>query len=370
MNVTKAFLSGIKVTAMIASLVGNTTHILVGQNKDLMGAAELVFMRPPNPSVRRKNPERPSGSGRSESKETTSAKPSGNSSKSAVDVSDQVEDALALGNAARDQKPPDFSSAERAYRLAWKLNPTDPRPFVGLGNIYLEQERYPEAAKAYKEAIRLGMSKNSTMAELRGGIGITGMRVRRQDLSDWRLLASASLLRHKAYLLAERELTEGILKDTNNARLRALLAYDLFAQERFTEASRYYEEAMQLEPTNPSYRAAVSESSERARALAAGDADLRAKLEGSAWEVRKQENSKAIGAFELRAENTLKCTPSVGDEIPFNESRWNLADGILKIQTYPNGDSFCIGRVGNDSIPFKCLLGDQETTKVWIQKKR
>ncbi len=66
-----------------------------------------------------------------------------------------VEDAIEAGNNARDGKPPDYVEAERAYKLATTLAPNDERPFEGLGNIYLDQQRNEEAAAAYRRALEL-----------------------------------------------------------------------------------------------------------------------------------------------------------------------------------------------------------------------
>src|SRR5262245_15349321 len=79
--------------------------------QDISGGAALIFKRPENPTTR----ERETGTNKQRSARD--------------DTNDKVEDAIALGNAARDRRPPDFDSAEKAYRLAWKLNPNDPRPY-------------------------------------------------------------------------------------------------------------------------------------------------------------------------------------------------------------------------------------------------
>lgn len=66
-----------------------------------------------------------------------------------------IDDAIEAGNTARDQKPPNYAEAERAYKLAAKLKPDDWRAFVGLGNIYLDQGRDEEAVAPYRKAIEL-----------------------------------------------------------------------------------------------------------------------------------------------------------------------------------------------------------------------
>lgn len=84
-------------------------------------------------------------------------------------INEAVEDAIESGNAARDEKPADYSEAERAYKLAAQLAPDDLRAFVGLGNIYLEQQRDEEAVAAYRKAIEL-KSKNPDVFEALGDL--------------------------------------------------------------------------------------------------------------------------------------------------------------------------------------------------------
>ena len=74
-----------------------------------------------------------------------------------------VEDAIELGNSARDGNPPRYQDAERAYRLAAKLDPKDPRPYLGLGNIFYDQGQLSKAATAYRQAVVLGRLGNRDM---------------------------------------------------------------------------------------------------------------------------------------------------------------------------------------------------------------
>src|SRR5262245_5572599 len=49
-------------------------------------------------------------------------------------VNKDLEDAIAAGNDARSADPANYDEAEKAYRLAAKIAPTDVRPYEGLGN--------------------------------------------------------------------------------------------------------------------------------------------------------------------------------------------------------------------------------------------
>ena len=382
MRSTKTFLFGI---ALLASLIWGMCPIPAqSQNRDLMGGADLVLQRPPNPQVRkRKNTEKLNSNSRSLQSEKKDQQPEKNDQanvakpeavpQSANSTADEVEDALALGNAARDRQPPDLSSAERAYRLAWKINPNDPRPHVGLGNVYLDQEKFPEAAKAYREAIRLGMPRSPALASLRGS-GMMGNRVSPssspQELADWRVFAATSYIRQNALLSAERELTAAVSKDPKDARARALLGYDLFTQQRFTEAALFYNEALHLEPSNATYRMGYEESSKKAAAAATMSDDFFKSLEGTSWELRDSANSQPISTCDLKPNELLKCTPSPIDKFLFTNRRWKLHDGFMKIEAYPPGDSFCVGRRDGTSLRFTCLFGDEEKVQVWTRRQR
>lgn len=66
-----------------------------------------------------------------------------------------VEDAIEAGNNARERKPADYVSAERAYQAAAKLASDDERAFIGLGNIYYDQRNFEQAVVAYRKAVEL-----------------------------------------------------------------------------------------------------------------------------------------------------------------------------------------------------------------------
>src|SRR3954469_19748195 len=63
------------------------------------------------------------------------------------DNSAQLEDALSLADDARNAGRNE--AAERGYQLASRLAPSDPRPYLGLGHIYYNQKKYPDAEKFY-----------------------------------------------------------------------------------------------------------------------------------------------------------------------------------------------------------------------------
>jgi tetratricopeptide (TPR) repeat protein len=127
--------------------------LALDQARDRMGGASMIFKRPENPPVHKRKPEQ---------KQATESQPTAKPQDQALEaaaLSDEVEDAIALGNVARDREPSDFQSAERAYRLASKLDPRDARAYFGLGNIYYDQKRFAEAADAYRKALQLAAPK-------------------------------------------------------------------------------------------------------------------------------------------------------------------------------------------------------------------
>ncbi len=356
----------------------------VPPNKDLMGGADLIFQRPPNPSTnKRKKTETTAAGGAQGQRQTPgdAAKPAASSAEkpaastnpeAATDSSDEVEDALALGNAARDRKPPDLASAEKAYRLAWKLKPTDPRPFIGLGNVYLDQERYPEAAKAYKEAIRLASPKTSGFGGLGGLLGqrsgggsgaiVSSSRAMSAEVSDWRVVAVAALLRQDKLLIAERELRSEIVAEPTNVRLRALLAYDLFSQKRYAAASEAYKSALALDRNNDFYKTAMEESARKSVEASARDATLAKDLENSKWTVPGRS-----ARCEFKRMWNMSCRlPQIPKSLTSSRT-WKIQDSVLELQGYPSSGSSCFGVVKGGRIELKCLVSDAERTEVWTR---
>jgi tetratricopeptide (TPR) repeat protein len=57
------------------------------------------------------------------------------------------------GNAARDDR--NYAAAEAAYKRANENDPRDARAVFGLGNLYTDQQRWDEAEKAYRSAIKI-----------------------------------------------------------------------------------------------------------------------------------------------------------------------------------------------------------------------
>jgi tetratricopeptide (TPR) repeat protein len=98
---------------------------------------------------------------------TARPKPSAPPTPGPTDVNQELEDAIAAGNDARSSDPPNYAEAEKAYRLAAKIDPEDSRPYEGLGNIFIDQRKYAEALVAYEQAVKAG-SQNPEVFESLG----------------------------------------------------------------------------------------------------------------------------------------------------------------------------------------------------------
>jgi Flp pilus assembly protein TadD len=229
--------------------------------QDIMGGAALIFIRrPQNPPVRRRVSK---VSTKSDTKYSAPSdeKTSENPQKVKSDLSDEIEDALALANSARDTNPPRYQDAELAYRLATKLNPKDPRPYVGLGNIWYDQKQYAEAAKMYKQAVMVMAADSSGRTwTIRGKLPPWS-----EENAKWRAYLGATLLQARSFSEAEVELREAISLDSNNANWHAQLGYCLLEQNKFSDASRSLKVALRLDPKNAEYQQLLKLSLARRR---------------------------------------------------------------------------------------------------------
>jgi tetratricopeptide (TPR) repeat protein len=322
--------------------------------QDITGGAALIFKRPANPTTQARE-----GATADEVRSARSA------------TSDQIEDAIALGNTARDRKPPDFESAEKAYRLAWKLNPRDPRPYLGLGNLYWDQRRYVEAAKAYRDAVRAMEDASRKRALYEAGIGLGVSRMSDLDVppsARARKYLAASLLQEQDPLGAERELRLAVLVTSDNAEWNSLFAYALAAQGRYTEAVEAYEKAVKREPLNEKYKELLAEASQKARETSANDGAIIRRLQNTIWEIRDVANSTIKGTCQLDASGPFQCK-SVGSGLTLSNGRWRVRDGILGLEgsfKIP----FCLGQLQVARIDVECYSNDSETRDLWINLKK
>jgi len=252
-------------TIVLAVFVLSLDRNLVGvaavlNNQDITGGAALLFkLQPKNPPVRHKV-RRPKQDQADESKSTCKPAPKieGNSD----NLLDEVEDALALGNSGRDAKPPRYEDAERAYRLAAKLNPKDPRPYMGLANIWYDQKHFEEAARMYREAAER-MASSATLQ----GYSLPKPTVRGEGIStspsergELRAYLGSALLQQGQFAEAEVELRNATTEDAKNAQSYALLGYVLLEQKKYSQASHALKRAVALSRSDPEYRELLKRS--------------------------------------------------------------------------------------------------------------
>jgi len=95
---------------------------------------------------------------------TTKPRTGGTTKPTQPDNSAQLEDALSLADDARQNGRNE--AAERGYQLASRLAPNDPRPYLGLGHLYYNQKKYPDAERFYARAATLARGDSEPYARL------------------------------------------------------------------------------------------------------------------------------------------------------------------------------------------------------------
>lgn len=209
--------------------------------QDIEGGARRIFgERPANPIII----------------QTTQSNESRTASSANTTVNNEgVEDALALGNSARDANPPRYVDAEKAYRLAARLNPKDARSYIGMGNIMYDQHRYVEAAKMYRQALALLSTSDSDKGRRPGE---RRLRLSTDELAriqaNYHAHLGTCLLLANQISEAETEFLEAIRYSTKDARWYALLGYTYFLQNKLAEASSEFKTAIRLDPNSSIYR--------------------------------------------------------------------------------------------------------------------
>ena len=230
-------------------------------SQEPLGGASLVFIkRPKNPPVAPRAlraKAQPTGS-------TTSApapQTEKNNSAAKDEMADAIEDALALGNSARDAEPPRYPDAEKAYKLAAKLDDKDPRPYLGLANLWYDQKNYQAAAQMYREATERMTPKKApflgafmSKSEVKGTIWATTNR------GEVRAYFANALLQLGLVAQAQTELQSTISEDPKNAESYALLGYCFVRQKKYAEAVAVLKKALELSPNTPEYKQLLDEA--------------------------------------------------------------------------------------------------------------
>src|SRR5204863_5976263 len=82
----------------------------------------------------------------------------------AAEIEEKYQDALSDGNDARDARK--FAVGEASYREAIKLKPMDARAFYGLGNVFVDQQRWDDAEDAYRKAVEFAPNSPESLVAL------------------------------------------------------------------------------------------------------------------------------------------------------------------------------------------------------------
>src|SRR6266849_5293958 len=194
----------------------------------------------------------------------TSSKPRPGTRPPAANNSAQVEDALSLADDARQSQR--YEAAERGYQLAAKLAPSDPRPYLGLGNTYYHQKKYPEAEKAYARAAALSQNDSEPYARLAFtytemqrldealAMGRRAVAVQPDNYYGYLALGYVHYLRH-SYAEAEAAYRKSVsLAPQPQIVLHLELVRVLSEMRRYTEAAAEAKKAIDIDPKDFSAR--------------------------------------------------------------------------------------------------------------------
>jgi|SRR6185437_14327516 len=235
--------------------------------QDSLGGASVIFIaHPKNPPVRLRA-QRAKAQQSSQPAPAPASASDKNNSATTSELSDAVEDALQLGNSARDAEPPRYEDAEKAYWLAAKLDHNDPRPYLGLANIWYDQKNYQAAAKMYREATERMTPRKSAIAgafsaKIVGGVtgSIQSNRSQLLERAEAHQYSGNALLRAGLFAEAEADLRLATTESSNNAQSYGLLGYSLLQQKKYPEATAALKKALELSPDTEEYKKLLEES--------------------------------------------------------------------------------------------------------------
>ncbi len=219
----------ISISLFIAGVHYSTAQLGAASTQEIDGAAKKIFGRPNDPDVRQ-----------------------GSASRVASKAIDEVEDALAKANSARNATPPRYRDAELTYGFTARLNPRDPRPLMGLANILYDQKQFAAAAKLYQEALTMVTSMASFGgATLRGELNPAEQR---SMASELHVYFGISLLETNDFRNAQAQFERAVRSEPTNARWHALFGYSLLKQGTKPDAVKALQEAVRLDPGNSDYQ--------------------------------------------------------------------------------------------------------------------
>jgi Flp pilus assembly protein TadD len=154
-----------------------------------------------------------------------------------------------------------FSEAEAEYRAALRLALNNAEAHYGISRAVREQKRLVEAESEIREAIRLEPGNAKFHASLGNTLGVyqqkyaeaeaeLGQAIRLEPNNvEWHSALAKILEKQKRYAEAEAELGQAISLEPKNAGLHGVLSSLLAAQKKYAEAEAEGREALRLAPT-------------------------------------------------------------------------------------------------------------------------
>jgi Flp pilus assembly protein TadD len=178
-----------------------------------------------------------------------------------VDLDSLADEMIELGNSLRSGTEPRFAEAERAFRIAARLDPEDARPHAWIGDINFAQQRWAEAEAALRRAIQLDPDDFVSYARLSYLFSRLGRFPEAETAANQvkRLRPNAfygycsmgwSKFRNRQYGEAETEYRRAIELSPETAGLHADLGLVLIRRGRFAEAAESLRRAIQLDPAS------------------------------------------------------------------------------------------------------------------------
>ncbi len=198
---------------------------------DAMGGAALIFRKPDNPPL---HTGAGSGGNSAGGGRLSTGTPKARAKAAAH------ERVIAKANAARSAPKPRYVEAEQQYKLAAAEDPKDARGQAGLGNTYLDQGRFADAATAYRAALKIEPTY----------------------LPVYQPLAYA-LVRLNRFPEAIETLKQAFEHDPNNAEIHNNLGFAYVHAERYPEAIAACRQAIALiGKTGEAYRQELQQRNE------------------------------------------------------------------------------------------------------------
>lgn len=223
------------------------------QAQDLQFTTGVAIMRPVVARVRRtaQTPRRPP---RRAVRQTPTPSPS-------IDVNALADEMIELGNALRVGDAPRYEEAERAYRIALRLDPTDARPYAWIGDINFARQRWPDAETSFRRALALDPSDAISFVRLSYMYSRLGRfaeaetaanQVKRLRPNEFYGFCSMgwSKLRNRQYEEAETEYRRAIELSPQTAGLHADLGLVLIRRGRHAEAAQSLRRAIEIDPAS------------------------------------------------------------------------------------------------------------------------